>query len=54
MFGLNVCKMLVSKYNGKMFFKSKINKGSTFGFIMDMKHLESKSLIATSINQIAS
>ena len=41
MFGLTICKLLVTEYNGKLFFKSKFNKGSTFGFIMDMRHLES-------------
>jgi len=38
--GLNISKMIISQYNGKLFFKSKVNQGSTFGFIMDMKILE--------------
>jgi signal transduction histidine kinase len=40
MFGLNISKMIVAKYDGTLFFKSKINQGSTFGFIMDMKNPE--------------
>ena len=42
--------MIVSNYNGKLFSNSKISKGSTFGFTMDLKYIDVKSL--RSKNQI--
>lgn len=50
MFGLTICNQIVKKYNGKLFLKSKINKGSTFGFDMDMKLFENKIYAGKSIN----
>jgi hypothetical protein len=35
--------MIVSNYNGKLFLKSKISKGSTFGFTMGLKCIDVKA-----------
>ena len=35
--------MIVSNYNGNLCLKSKISKGSTFGFTMDMKFSDFKN-----------
>jgi K+-sensing histidine kinase KdpD len=54
MFGLSISNLIVKSYDGKLSMKTKINKGSTFEFVMDMKLVKPKSSKEIAINQIES
>jgi len=55
MFGLSISNLIVKSYDGKLSMKTKINKGSTFEFVMDMKLVKPKSSSKDiAINQIES
>jgi len=54
MFGLSISNLIVKRYDGNLTLKSKINRGSTFEFVMDMKLVKPKSSKEIAINQIES